>query len=291
MNNGTIINEFIIYLKVERKLSDNSINSYHEDLLLFSKTITKSLLNINTEDILNYLKSIKLEATTKNRKITTFRVFYNYLMFNNFIKNNPTENIKYMKTSKLLPKYLTEDEVNKLLNFTCENAYDYRNKAMIEVLYSTGMRVSELVNLKLDDIDFHNDIIRCITKGSKERVMPLGDIAKHYLKIYLDLYRAILLKNNHSEYVFINNEHNKISRQGFFINLNNIKNRVGIKKNITPHMLRHSFATHLLEHGADLRSVQELLGHEDIRTTEIYTHLSNHYLKENYKNFHPREKK
>lgn len=291
MNNGTIINEFIIYLKVERKLSDNSINSYHEDLLLFSKIITKSLLNINTEDILNYLKSIKLEATTKNRKITTFRVFYNYLMFNNFIKNNPTENIKYMKTSKLLPKYLTEDEVNKLLNFTCENEYDYRNKAMIEVLYSTGMRVSELVNLKLDDIDFHNDIIRCITKGSKERVMPLGDIAKHYLKIYLDLYRAILLKNNHSEYVFINNEHNKISRQGFFINLNNIKNRVGIKKNITPHMLRHSFATHLLEHGADLRSVQELLGHEDIRTTEIYTHLSNHYLKENYKNFHPREKK
>lgn len=291
MSNKSLINEFIRYLKVERKLSDNTINSYYEDLLLFEKGFSKSLLNINSNDILNYIKSLNLEATSKNRKITTLRMFYNHLEFNDLIKENPTENIKGMKTSKILPKYLTEQEIEKLLSFECSNAYDYRNKCMIELLYSAGMRVSELVDLKVNDIDLHNNTVRCVTKGNKERIMQIGEIANYYLILYLEKYRDILLKNNSSEYMFINNEHKKISRQGFFIALDKVKKSVGIEKKITPHMLRHSFATHLLEHGADLRSVQELLGHEDIKTTEIYTHLSNKYLKDNYREFFPRSKK
>lgn len=290
MSNENIINEFIIYLKVEKKLSDNTINSYKKDLLLFNKYINKDLLKVGDDDILEYIKSLDLKSTSKNRKITTLRMFYEFLVLNKFISKDPTTNIKGMKTEDLLPKALSEIEVDKLLSFTCNNAYDFRNKAMIELLYSTGMRVSELVNLKVNDINLNESIVVCITKGKKERVMMIGEVANHYLKLYIDEYRDVLLKGRNSEYLFINNEHKKISRQGFFINLDKIKNRVGISKKITPHMLRHSFATHLLEHGASLRSVQELLGHEDMKTTQRYTSLSNNYLKENYKQFFPRKK-
>ena len=291
MKNESLINEYIRYLKIEKKLSNNTIDSYKKDLLLFNEYINTSFLSIKREDIISYIKSMDLKPSSKNRKITTIRSFYGFLLLNNYINYNPTDSIKGMKTDKKLPKYLTEDEVNLLLSFKCKTPYDYRNKAMIELLYSTGMRESELVNIRLNDLDLHNNIVRTIAKGKKERILPIGEIANHYLNIYINKYRDELLKDKTSEYVFISNEKKKITRQGLFINLEQIGKRVGIKKTITPHMLRHSFATHLLEHGADLRSVQELLGHEDIKTTEIYTHVSNNYLKDTYKNFHPRDKK
>ncbi len=196
-----------------------------------------------------------------------------------------------MRNEQMKAFPLTEEEIEKLLNFKCKTKYDYRNKAMIELMYATGMRVSELCDLKVSDIDLHNSILRCITKGNKERIMPFGEIANIYLELYLNTYRDMFLKSKNIEYLFINNKGTKITRQGFYINLEEIKKVTGIKKEISPHMLRHSFATHLLEHGADLRSVQELLGHEDIKTTQIYTHLSNKYLKESYKNYFPRNKK
>lgn len=291
MKNKELINEYIMYLKIEKKLSENTLNSYKEDLIMFNEYIKKDFLKLNQNDFINYLTKNNFKPTSKNRKISAFRSFYKYLEINELIKENPTQNLDNLKTSKKLPKYLTEEETNKLLNFKCKTKYDYRNKAMIELMYATGMRVSELCDLKISDVDLHNSVLRCITKGNKERIMPFGEIANIYLEIYINNYRDSFLKRKTNEYLFLNNKGSKITRQGFYINLEQIKKITGIKKDLSPHMIRHSFATHLLMHGADLRSVQELLGHEDIKTTQIYTHLTNKYLKESYKNFFPRNKK
>lgn len=291
MKNKKYIDDFIMYLKIERKLSENTLNSYEEDLMLFNEFIKKDLLKLKQKDFVDYLTKNNFKPTSKNRKISAFRSFYKYLEINELINENPTENLNNLKTNKKLPKYLTEEEINKLLNFKCNTKYDYRNKAMIELMYATGMRVSELCDLKVSDVDLHNSLLRCITKGNKERIMPFGEIANIYLELYINNYRDLFLKKKKSEYLFLNNKGSKITRQGFYINLEQIKKVTGIKKDLNPHMIRHSFATHLLMHGADLRSVQELLGHEDIKTTQIYTHLSNKYLKESYKNFFPRNKK
>lgn len=291
MKNKELINEYIMYLKIEKKLSENTLNSYKEDLIMFNEYIKKDFLKLNQNDFINYLTKNNFKPTSKNRKISAFRSFYKYLEINELIKENPTQNLDNLKTSKKLPKYLTEEEINKLLNFKCKTKYDYRNKAMIELMYATGMRVSELCDLKISDVDLHNSVLRCITKGNKERIMPFGEIANIYLEIYINNYRDSFLKRKTNEYLFLNNKGSKITRQGFYINLEQIKKITGIKKDLSPHMIRHSFATHLLMHGADLRSVQELLGHEDIKTTQIYTHLTNKYLKESYKNFFPRNKK
>ena len=291
MKNKKYIDDFIMYLKIERKLSENTLNSYEEDLMLFNEFIKKDLLKLKQKDFVDYLTKNNFKPTSKNRKISAFRNFYKYLEINELINENPTENLNNLKTNKKLPKYLTEEEINKLLNFKCNTKYDYRNKAMIELMYATGMRVSELCDLKVSDVDLHNSLLRCITKGNKERIMPFGEIANIYLELYINNYRDLFLKKKKTEYLFLNNKGSKITRQGFYINLEQIKKVTGIKKDLNPHMIRHSFATHLLMHGADLRSVQELLGHEDIKTTQIYTHLSNKYLKESYKNFFPRNKK
>ena len=206
------------------------------------------------------------------------------------IDNNPCETIKMPKVSKTLPHYLTEEEIEKLLDFPLNTPLDYRNKAMLELLYATGIRVSELVNLKLNNISLEEDLIRVIGKGSKERISPISSICEKYLRIYIDEYRNTLLKHKNSEYVFINNFGNPISRQGFFKNLKQIAKEQGITKEISPHTLRHSYATHLLTHGADLRIIQELLGHSDISTTEIYTHLINEKVKSDFEK-HPHAKK
>lgn len=292
MNNEKLIEDYILYLNIEKKSSKNTIESYRNDILLFSDYIKKDFLKVNENDIRDYLKSNDYNSNSKNRKLTSIKSFYKYLQLYELISINPTENIESLKMPKKLPRYLTEEEINTLLNFKCNTIYDYRNKAMIELLYATGMRVSELVNLKVSDIDLHNSLLRCITKGNKERVMIIGEIANIYLDLYINNYRDKLIKKNHkTEYLFLNNEGTQLTRQGFYINLEAITKEVGINKNVSPHIIRHSFATHMLEHGADLRSVQELLGHEDIKTTQIYTHLSNKYLKNNYKCFFPRSKK
>lgn len=186
-----------------------------------------------------------------------------------------------------MPSILTEDEILKLLDIELTDNFSYRNKAMLELMYATGLRVSELINLKMQDIDFSQDIIRTFGKGSKERVIPIGDYAKEYLEKYIYEYRGSMLKKENTEYLFLNNHGKQMTRQGFFKIIKKIAKEKGINKELSPHTLRHSFASHLLKYGADLRTIQELLGHSDISTTQIYTHITNEELKKNYEDFHP----
>lgn len=292
MKNEEYYNKYLDYLQFERKLSKNTINSYQDNLKRFEDFIkNKSIKNLTKEDILNFLKfNEDMAEKSRAHYLTVIKNFYEFLSFENLINENPCENIKSPKISKKLPEFLTEEEIEKLLDIKLNNYFDYRNKAMLETLYATGMRVSELVDLKLNNIDLENNLIRIMGKGSKERISPISDIATKYLKIYIEEYRNIFLKNKDTEYVFINNFGNKISRQGFFKNLKQISTIQGIKKNISPHTLRHSYATHLLKNGADLRIIQELLGHSDICTTEIYTQVINEKVKLDYEN-HPHYKK
>ncbi len=293
MNNEVLITKYIDYLKYEKKLSLNTISSYSDDLNIFILSINnKDLLKIDTKEIQIFLeKEYEKSSRTKAHYITVLNNFYDFLIKENITKTNPLANIKLPKIEKKLPDYLTIEEVNKLLNFPLNKAYDFRNKAMLELLYATGIRVSELINLRISDIDFTNDYIRIIGKGSKERIVPFNDISKKYLILYLSDYRPILLKRKTNEFLFINNLSNQISRQGFFKILKEICFKQGINKNVSPHTLRHSFATHLLNNGADLRIIQELLGHSDLSTTQIYTEVLNEKLKKDYESSHPRAKK
>lgn len=293
MNNEVLITKYIDYLKYEKKLSLNTISSYSDDLNIFILSINnKDLLKIDTKEIQIFLeKEYEKSSRTKAHYITVLNNFYDFLIKENITKTNPLANIKLPKIEKKLPDYLTIEEVNKLLDFPLNKAYDFRNKAMLELLYATGIRVSELINLRISDIDFTNDYIRIIGKGSKERIVPFNDISKKYLILYINDYRPILLKRKTNEFLFINNLSNQISRQGFFKILKEICFKQGINKNVSPHTLRHSFATHLLNNGADLRIIQELLGHSDLSTTQIYTEVLNEKLKKDYESSHPRAKK
>lgn len=293
MNNEVLITKYIDYLKYEKKLSLNTISSYSDDLNIFILSINnKDLLKIDTKEIQIFLeKEYEKSSRTKAHYITVLNNFYDFLIKENITKTNPLANIKLPKIEKKLPDYLTVEEVNKLLDFPLNNAYDFRNKAMLELLYATGIRVSELINLRISDIDFTNDYIRIIGKGSKERIVPFNDISKKYLILYINDYRPILLKRKTNEFLFINNLSNQISRQGFFKILKEICFKQGVDKNVSPHTLRHSFATHLLNNGADLRIIQELLGHSDLSTTQIYTEVLNEKLKKDYESSHPRAKK
>lgn len=284
------INSFRSYLLVEKKYSKNTIESYERDLLQFQSFITKEITRIQEEDIHQYLKELSAEGKSEktiSRVISCLKSFYKFLLIEKKVARNPMENIEIPKLKKSLPHTLTEEEVNNLLEVPLLDAFSYRNKAMLEVLYATGIRVSELVNLKLGDIDIESATLRTMGKGSKERIVPLGDYALRYLTIYIRDYRPMLLKRDYNDYLFLNNHGKKLTRQGFFKIIKARAKEANIQKELSPHTLRHSFATHLLNHGADLRSIQELLGHSDISTTQIYTHISNEHLKESYKEFHP----
>lgn len=285
-----LINKYIDYLKYERKLSDNTIASYSNDLKDFETFFNNNIKNLEYKDIQKYLDSIQ-ELNTRSiaHHITVINSLYNFLLDEKIIEENPCTNIASPKLPKKLPNFLTEEEVNKLLDVRLITPFDYRNKAMLEILYGTGLRITELINLKLTDIDINNCFIRVFGKGKKERIVPLSDISIKYLEIYINQYRNTILKDKISDYLFISNAGTNITRQGFFKIIKQECNKCGIEKNVSPHVLRHSFATHLLKHGADLRIIQELLGHEDISTTQIYAHLVNEKLKEDYQN-HPRNK-
>ena len=287
------INDYLIFLKTEKKLGDASIESYYLDLKDFNEYVKNDLINVTTEQILKYLSKLKSELSTRsvNRHISALKGFYNYLVDEKYIKSSPLENISVLKTEKSLPKYLTINEVDQLLNFPLNTAFDYRNKAMLEVIYATGLRVSELVNLEYSNVDLYNSVIRVKGKGKKERLVPIGETASYYLKKYVEEYRnQLIIKENYNE-LFLNNHGKPISRNGFNFILENIRIKTKIEKELTPHVLRHSFATHLLEGGADVRSIQEMLGHENISTTNIYTHVVDEILRENYDIYHPRAKK
>ena len=284
------IDEYLMYLLIDRKYSNNTIDSYYYDLEKFNEFCKGKVVEQKEENIKKFLENLTKENLS-NKAVahvqTTLRGFYKFLMQEGIIKNSPMEFISSPKLPKTLPKVLSVKEVELLLNVPLMNHFSFRNKAMLEVLYATGLRVSELVNLKLQDIDLTNDTVRVIGKGSKERIIPLGDYAITALKIYLLEHRIYLLKNEKNDYLFLNNHGKVITRQGFYKIIKELAYELHIKKEISPHMLRHSFATHLLEHGADLRSIQELLGHSDISTTQIYTHVSVQKLRENYDDFHP----
>lgn len=286
------VEDYLLFLKTEKKLGDNTINSYMLDLEDFFKTFNGSIESCTKKDILAYISSINgLEVSTVNRHISSLKSFFNYLVDESIIKVSPMEEVSSLKKAKKLPKYLSISEVNKLLNIPLNSEFDYRNKAMLELMYATGLRVSELVSIEYSNIDFENSIIRINGKGKKERIIPLGEVASYYLKVYLNDYRSKLLKRNTYNQVFLNNHGKPITRQGFNYILENIRELTGIEKEITPHVLRHSFATHLLEGGADIRSIQEMLGHENISTTNIYTEVVNDVLRSNYEMYHNRSHK
>lgn len=286
------VEDYLLFLKTEKKLGDNTINSYMLDLEDFFKSFNGSIESCTKKDILAYISSINgLEVSTVNRHISSLKSFFNYLVDESIIKVSPMEEVSSLKKAKKLPKYLSISEVNKLLNIPLNSEFDYRNKAMLELMYATGLRVSELVSIEYSNIDFENSIIRINGKGKKERIIPLGEVASYYLKVYLNDYRSKLLKRNTYNQVFLNNHGKPITRQGFNYILENIRELTGIEKEITPHVLRHSFATHLLEGGADIRSIQEMLGHENISTTNIYTEVVNDVLRSNYEMYHNRSHK
>lgn len=284
------IKEYLDYLLVEKKLSINTIESYKGDLKYYLDYFDKkSIEKISKKDITKFIESLKdkdLNEKTINHIIGTVKSFHGYFSLYHDI-SNVSENIIRLKTKKTLPKVLTIEEVELILDIDLKTPFDYRNKAMLELMYSSGLRVSELLDLTVNDIDFENDLVKVFGKGSKERIIPIGDYALKALSKYICEYRNALIKES-TDILFLNNHGTKMSRSGFFKIINKIAEEKEIKKEISPHILRHSFATHMLECGADLRSIQELLGHENMSTTSIYTHVRNDLLRKEYDEFHPR---
>lgn len=277
------------YLKYERAYSDNTVGAYMNDLNKYEEFLKKDILESDTEDLEKYLKYIKnLESTTVAHKITSIKSYFNYNIKRGIVSVNPADKVSRPKLTKHLPEYLTEEEVGKLLDVEVKSPYDYRNKTILELLYSSGIRISELVNIKTPNYDSEECLIRIMGKGSKERIVPLGDYAINIMNDYINNYRPLINKK-HTDYVFVNNRGDKISRQFIFKVIKKEALKKGIKKDISPHTLRHTFATHLLKNGADLRIIQELLGHENISTTQIYTHVTNNKLKSDYETYFPKD--
>ena len=295
--NKEILKDYKIELTaIKLKKEDTTVESYIEDIYKYLEYIEKNkhiynALDINSNSIINYLSYLdknNYEKSTIVRKITSIKLFHKYLNEKYNIPDVSTK-IDKPRVRRKLPNILTIEEVDNLLNIQLSNAYDFRNKAMLELMYSSGLRVSELVELKIKDIDLDNGYVKCFGKGSKERIVPIGELAVDYLKKYIYEYRDSMKKGYYTENVFLNNHGKKISRQGFFLIIKEIAKEKKIEKNITPHMLRHSFATHLLNNGADLRTIQEMLGHSSITTTQIYTNVSTDILKENYELYKRRD--
>lgn len=286
--------KYIDTLQYERKLSKNTILSYQDNLKTFWKYIApKDPLKVTKEDIEKFLKfEQEKKVTTKAHYFTVLQNFYLFCLEEGYTKINPCETIHMPKLPDKLPNYLTYEEVDRLLDMPLKTDYDYRTKAMLELLYATGMRVSELLSLRFSNIDLENTIVRVEGKGSKERIIPFNDTSKKYLELYLNFYRPKLIKpGKNYEELFLNNRGTPMTRQGLFKLLKQLCKELGIKKNVSPHILRHSFATHLLNAGADLRVIQEFLGHSSISTTQIYTHVSKEHIKTEYIESHPRSKK
>lgn len=296
------IEDFLNYCIFEKGLREKTKESYQNDLKVYKlylediyKDNNIKLDQIKKEDLesfIIYQTDIKKDKTTTlAHKLTTIKNFYKYLTREKIIIKDITSTITRPKLRKSLPKCLSKEEVDNLLDINLITPFDYRNKAMLELLYATGLRISELINLTVNNIDLNNCFIRVVGKGSKERIIPLGEYSMYYLNLYYEK-RKLLIKNNiNYEELFLNNHGKKMTRQGFFKILKNLLQKKGLNPSISPHMLRHSFATHLLANGADLRSIQEMLGHSDISTTRIYTHISDEKVTNDYKTYHPREHK
>jgi integrase/recombinase XerD len=292
----SIIKQYMDYISVERGLAYNTLQSYQSDLLFFEEFCRQKGYDPLGESartaVMAYLISLKLEGmepATSSRRLAALKSFYKYCLGEGIALRDPTENIKSGKRSLKLPGVLSVAEVDVLLNQPRRDTpAGLRDRAMLEIIYACGIRVSELTGLNVGDVNIEQQYILCLGKGAKERIVPMGRIASGYLQDYLAGARGRLIKGKPTPALFINRLGSRLTRQGFWKIIKGYARRSGISKEITPHTMRHSFATHLLENGADLRSVQELLGHADITTTQIYTHLTKSRLKEVYRQSHPR---
>lgn len=292
-------NEFKQFLLVEKGLSKNTIENCMRDIdqLLVYVQQTFQIDDINSiqkDHVYTYLKDIrkKLSDHSVQRHMVSLRQFYIFLVKENYVSINIMSSFESSKSGKYLPSVLTIDEVNQLIeSIEVTDAISSRNRCMIELLYSSGLRVSELCNLTLQSINIHKKFVKCIGKGNKERIVPMNQTVCNYLTDYIENYRDELNKKNNSNYLFIDRKGNPIKRDNFYHILQKIVKNAGIHKHVTPHTLRHTFATHLLENNADLRAIQEMLGHSDISTTTIYTHVSNQKMIQDYQIAHPRSGK
>lgn len=298
MTSNIHIKGFKKYLRIERSLSENTIESYIRDikkLYDFAKKNKIQQLNITRNDIKEFIKSINkagISTRSQSRIISGLKSYYKYLILEGYIKKDPTELIESPKIGLKLPDTLNIQEIEKIINSVShQHPQGLRNQTIIEVLYSCGLRVSELTNLKISNINFKENFIRIIGKGNKERLTPIGNTAIKLIKQYIKEYRNNQnIKKGSEDILFLNRRGSQLTRVMIFTIVKKIARSAGIKKNISPHTFRHSFATHLLEGGADLRIIQEILGHENITTTEIYTHLDKEFIKEAILQFHPRSK-
>jgi len=291
------LDSFFNFLAVEKGLSTNTLNAYGRDLTVYSDYL-KSHEKVSDPDTinqlmvlgyLNFLQQQGLSPRSRARNLSTLRNFHRFLLRENYTGHDPTALIESPRSLSALPQLLSKNEVERLLKAPVGAApIAIRDRAMLEVLYATGMRVSELVGLRLGDLKLDIGCLNAFGKGSKQRLIPLGEVAIENLREYLQNGRVKLLKNLSSEEVFLNSRGRKLSRQGFWKNLRNYALKAEIKHKVYPHMLRHSFATHLLENGADLRSVQTMLGHVDISTTQIYTHVIQERMQKLHQQYHPR---
>jgi integrase/recombinase XerD len=295
------IKQFGTYLKLERSLSQNSIEAYVHDVEMLhqflelknQKATPFNLTAKHLRDFLQYINELGMSAYSQARILSGIKAFYKYLLFEELIEKDPTALIEGPKLGRKLPDTLSYPEIETLFDaIDLSTPEGGRNRAMLEVLYSSGLRVSELVELRINNIHFDAGFLRVIGKGNKERLVPIGRDAMKYLKIYLDDIRGKLpnkpAKKGSETHSFLNRNGGKLSRVSVFTTIKSLAAATGLKKTISPHTFRHSFATHLIEGGADLRAVQEMLGHESITTTEIYTHLDRDYLKQVIQEFHPR---
>ncbi|WP_232696231.1 site-specific tyrosine recombinase XerD [Brevibacillus daliensis] len=291
-----LIDQFSHFLAVEKGLSTNTLESYQHDLVMYTAYLNEQGI-CNMEEstrshIVGYLLMLQEKGratSTLSRNLASIRAFYQFLVRDRYLNNDPSIHLETPKIEKRLPKVLSVEQVERLLDGpqgTSPNSY--RDKAMLELLYATGIRVSELVSLQFGDINLEMGFLKCMGKGSKERIIPLGSIAITAIRTYLEKGRPHLVKAGTDQALFLNHLGKQITRQGFWKIIKKHALEAGIQSDITPHTLRHSFATHLLENGADLRSVQEMLGHADISTTQIYTHVTKTRIKDVYAKTHPR---
>ena len=294
MNWSDAINDFNDYLKIERGFSINSISSYKEDISKFNKFIdnSKSPLEVSSDDIKEFLQKISkgMNSSSQSRIISGLRSFFEFLIFEKYISQNPLRLIESPKISRKLPDTLSIEEIDLLIsNLDLSKEQGERNLAIIELLYGCGIRVSELVDLKISDLFFNENFIKVTGKGNKQRLIPIGNITKQNVNNYLQNSRnKIKVVSAFNDHVFLNRRGKNLTRAMIFTIVKNLAKKANFSKSISPHTFRHSFATHLLENGADLRTIQQLLGHESITTTEIYMHLDNKYLSEALNKFHPR---
>lgn len=291
-----MLKDFIYFLAVEKGLAKNTLESYERDLrgfLLYLKnesvSTTKDIRRSHIMGHLAHLRSKKLANSTVSRNLASIRSFFNFLMQERRIEENPAGDLESPRQEKKLPKVISMKEIDSLLKQPDElKVSGIRDKAMLELLYATGIRVSELIDLGVNDVNTESGYIRCTGKGSKERIVPVGAMAIQKVKNYIEEGRSKLVKDLKEQSLFVNQHGRRLTRQGFWKIIKKYARQAQIKKEITPHTLRHSFATHLLENGADLRSVQEMLGHADISTTQIYTQVSKSKLRDVYERAHPR---